>query len=212
MRHPLAAFFVSLLAIAALCGSASAGRGWCRSDPIVQIGNTSLQIWIAIPEADQPSVTGPINVVITVPVGTPHSVLLTDGGFNGYGEAITWIESGSMPTNGALPVVFAVSIPTVGGRLVPMNVEVIPAAGGAVYLGGETIGVTVTLNLSGETISDTSVVGASATGASVSGADGASAVGESAVGGSAVGASATGTTVAPEPTPDRSRPADRAHD
>ena len=164
LRRSIIGVFVSLLLLGGLAAPAGAGRGWCRSDPIIRVGNTVVQVWIAIPEEEQASVTGAINLVITVPRGTPREVLYTDPGFNGFGERITWVEVGAMPSDGTLPVSVAVSVPTAGGRYLPMQVEVVPEVGSTVYHSGQTVGVILTLTLSGATIANTSVVGASVTG------------------------------------------------
>ena len=60
----------ALIALAALLifGSAatpvSAGKGWCRSDPIVTLNGVELQFWVAIPDDVQDDVLGPINITM----------------------------------------------------------------------------------------------------------------------------------------------------
>jgi hypothetical protein len=196
MRRSFVATFVALATVVALVGSTFAGRGWCRSDPIVRVGNTSLQIWVAIPLEDESSVTGPITVVITVPRGVAHGTLFTDAGFNGKGETVYWLENGSVPASGVVTVSVMVQVPIAGGRVVPMQVEVIPEVGPIVYVSASATSAILTVNLDGAAITDTSVVGASVSGASATAADGGDAVGESATGVSVVGASTVASPTA----------------
>lgn len=200
MRRSIFGVFVSLLLVGTQLDSADAGRGWCRSDPIIRVGNTVVQIWIAIPEEEQASVTGPIDILITVPEGTPREVLYTDPGFNGYGERLAWIERGPMPTDGTLPISAAVSVPIAGGDDVPMQVELVPEVGGTVYVGGQTVGVTVTLTLSGPEIANTSVVGTSVTNLSVASSNSESGIEAEALGGSST--ETGGEAPPPSPSPE----------
>lgn len=180
----------------------SAGKGWCRSDPIVRINGTDLQIWVAIPIEDLPDVIGPIQIEIVVPRGSINELVYVDEGFNGFGEAFRWAQGeSSFASDGSLTVRASVSVPIRNGRYVPMQVELIPSNGIASAVYGETVGVEIDVTLHGSRIAQTTVRGASVTGAPAIGGDGQTAIGGNAVGGSAIGADATGTWVSTRPSP-----------
>ncbi len=169
----------------------SAGKGWCRSDPIVRVNGEDLQIWVAIPIDDLPDVIGPIMIDLIVPRGTINELVYVDDGFNGFGEAFRWVQGDhDVATDGSLTVTARVSLPIRNGRYVPMQVELIPRNGvpSAVY--GQTVGVEIDVTLQASSITQTTVRGASVTGVSATGSDGQAARGGDAIGGSATGADA----------------------
>lgn len=93
----------SALAICAallLVTSASAGRAWCRADPVVVINGDVVDIQVSSSLAMYQSATGPIEMVIKVPKGTKANVLLSDFGF-GYGYDIKIEKVSSLKTKKA---------------------------------------------------------------------------------------------------------------
>lgn len=84
-----------------LVTSASAGRAWCRADPVLVINGDVVDIQVASSLAMYQSATGPIEMVITVPNGTNANVLLSDFGF-GYGYDIKIIKVKSLKSKKAL--------------------------------------------------------------------------------------------------------------
>lgn len=181
---------------------ASAGKGWCRSDPIVRINGADLQVWVAIPIDDLPDVIGPIQIELVVPRGSINEIVYVDDGFNGFGEAFRWAHGDSaVASDGSLTVTARVSVPIRNGRYVPMQVELIPGNGIASAVYGETVGVEIDVALHGSRIAQTTVRGAQVAGNSVTGGDGQTAIGGNAVGGSAIGADAAGAWVSTRPSP-----------
>jgi hypothetical protein len=65
-----------------------AGRAWCRTDPLVRIGGDLADIFVAAPPKALLVVTGPNEVVVTVPKGVPARLILADLGF-GRGEKVS---------------------------------------------------------------------------------------------------------------------------
>ncbi|MER3437815.1 MAG: hypothetical protein C4346_09645, partial [Chloroflexota bacterium] len=170
---------------------ASAGKGWCRSDPIVRVSGEDLQIWVAIPIDALPDVIGPIMIELIVPRGTINELVYVDEGFNGFGEAFQWVQGDhDVATDGSLTVTARVSLPIRNGRYVPMQVELIPENGvpSAVY--AQTVGVEIDVTLQASSITQTTVRGAAVTGVSATGSGGQAARGGDAIGGSATGADA----------------------
>ncbi len=179
-----------------------AGKGWCRSDPIVRINGADLQVWVAIPIDDLPDVIGPIQIELVAPRGSLTELVYVDDGFNGFGEAFRWAQGEStVVSDGTFTVTARVSVPIRDGRYVPMQVELISENGIASAVYGETVGVEIDVTLHGSRIAQTTVRGASVTGVSVNGEGGSAARGGDAVGGSATGADAAGTWVSTQPSP-----------
>jgi len=87
------AALVALVALVVLAVPAAAGKLWCRADPMVSIDGNEVQILVGLPEKYEDAVNGPIMVEITIPKGVPHQVIMTDGGFNGHGEVVTFRET-----------------------------------------------------------------------------------------------------------------------
>ena len=114
------AVFAAMMAFLLVVGrglSAGAEIEWCKRDPVVRINGTTYNILVSSPNEILESTTGPIAVVIAVPVGTEYSLVSTDEGF-GYGEDVRFVEvrakgvpAGSfgvgvrVPADDALPVV-----------------------------------------------------------------------------------------------------------
>ena len=73
------------LAVVATAPAASAARAWCRTDPIVVIDGTFADVFVSGPLLAPLTVTGPTQLIITVPEGVKTQMILTDLGFlHGY--------------------------------------------------------------------------------------------------------------------------------
>ena len=90
-------------AVIALVASASAGRAWCRADPVFTIDGDVVDIQVASSLEMYGAATGPIQMVVTVQEGADAEMHLSDFGF-GYGYDIQIIEDASMDA-GDNPVV-----------------------------------------------------------------------------------------------------------
>ena len=69
-----------------------AGRGWCRSDPVVLIDGEVADVFVLAPLDAPLKVTGPTEIVITTPVGVEADLVLAGPGF-GQGEEVRFAES-----------------------------------------------------------------------------------------------------------------------
>lgn len=66
---------------------AEAGRGWCRTDPLMLINGDLVDIFCTAPLSLLLSATGPTEIVVTVPKGIKAHLLLAGPGF-GRGEKV----------------------------------------------------------------------------------------------------------------------------
>src|SRR5262249_45817786 len=150
MRRFALIALAALLMLGFVATPASAGKGWCRSDPVVSLNGVTLQFWIAIPLDNQSDVIDPISIVFLAPRSSNATRVSSDSGFNGYGESIQLVSNGSrIAPDGSFNVTISVSVPMSGNQLVPLQVEVIPESGASVFVEGDATGVSITLTLLG---------------------------------------------------------------
>jgi len=158
MRRCALIALTALLTLLPFATPVSAGKGWCRSDPIVTLNGVQLQLLIAIPVEEQANVIGPIAVTMVAPKASKMTVVYTDSGFNGFGESINLAaNSDRIGIDGTFTVKAILSVPMRGNNFIPMQVEIIPDSGESVFVEGQAIGVTITLHLAGSTITQTLV-------------------------------------------------------
>src|SRR3954466_6253776 len=72
---------LTLLALLLTTSGAFAGRTWCRTDPVVTINDSVADVFVGGPLTAPLQVTGPTQVVVTVPMGVNAGLLLSDLGF-----------------------------------------------------------------------------------------------------------------------------------
>src|SRR5215213_3634161 len=85
--------------------AASAGRAWCRFDPIVMIDGQLADIFIGSMLTMLLSSTGPIKLNISIPNDSKGSVVLMDLGF-GRGYSINFIKTSNLTkTSRKTPVI-----------------------------------------------------------------------------------------------------------
>lgn len=111
MRRLIMSAILPLLAVIFLAVPADAGLTWCKADPIVRLNGTDVQIWVAIPEAYQPHVSGPIEVEVQTPEPVTREVVFTDAGFNGHGEVVRFTDLDGIVLNDAFPTIIRVTVP-----------------------------------------------------------------------------------------------------
>lgn len=75
-----------------LVNEASAGRTWCRADPLFSIGGYLFDVAISSDTQMLTTATGPVQITLTVPFGLPVETIYQDDGF-GYGYDITINDS-----------------------------------------------------------------------------------------------------------------------
>ena len=82
----------TIFALILVSGPASAGRLWCRADPIVRLDGVEYQVFISIPDENVPEVNGPLVFDVYSPRDTAHELIFVDAGFNGHGETVEFRE------------------------------------------------------------------------------------------------------------------------
>lgn len=120
---------VAFIAVGGAVLPAGAQWEWCKSDPIVRLNGVEVQILVAIPADMQPEVTGPVEVEIRAPRGVLRELLLTDAGFNGFGETVEFadLRGGEKWFAGKVfPVHIHVKVPSDRNLDMPVQVTVIP--------------------------------------------------------------------------------------
>lgn len=86
-----------------------AARGWCRSDPLLRIGDELVYVVFSAPQTIRREVTGPTTIVVRVPKGTKAERISHGSGF-GAGEVVRFEETASSP-EATIPVEIEASIP-----------------------------------------------------------------------------------------------------
>jgi hypothetical protein len=126
-RHCLLLTLLLLLTVAAgpFAQSASASKAWCRTDPVISVNGYVSDVFVSGPLTALLQVTGPTEIVVTVPVGVDAWLVLADLGF-GRGTNVTFEESHSLEnsTQGA-EVRIEVYVPSRDDAM-PVRVEVAP--------------------------------------------------------------------------------------
>ena len=104
----------------------SAGKLWCRNDPVIMINGEVADILISSSAAMDAAATGPVEIVVTLPPDMNGSVLATDLGFGGYGYVIRFDTSPKLKaTASTVPVHIAAYVPATDARL-PVIVDFVP--------------------------------------------------------------------------------------
>lgn len=73
--------------------SSLAIKGWCRRDPIVKIGDLTVQLILSSDAAIHSRATGPTQIVVQVPPGIATEFVADDPGFGRFGYDVRFIES-----------------------------------------------------------------------------------------------------------------------
>jgi hypothetical protein len=103
---------------------AQAGRGWCRSDPLITIEDVLVDIFCTAPLTAPLRVTGPTEIVVRVPVGVKTALILAGPGF-GRGERLRFEKRRRLKRSAkGLQVQVAVYVPA--DRKLRIGVEFAP--------------------------------------------------------------------------------------
>src|SRR5947209_7551337 len=132
MRHVLALWLglslVLLGSTTAAAGSSvsfTAGKLWCRGDPVLKINGYVTDVALSSYNSMRTAANGPARIIVTLPVGVSGGVYATDQGF-GRGYDIRFNSSAALKvTSTSIPIVVAVYAPASDPTL-PLLVEVTP--------------------------------------------------------------------------------------
>ncbi len=85
---------IAFVAVLAVVTSASAGRAWCRADPVLIVNGDVIDIQVSSQLEMYSSATGPIEMVVRVERGTRANVVLQDFGFGrGYDVEVEYVRN-----------------------------------------------------------------------------------------------------------------------
>lgn len=127
--------FSIVLLLVAIAPAGAWGVTWCRVDPIVNLNGTHVSILVAVPEEYARYVNGPIEVYVRAPVEVTRELVMTDAGFNGYGETVVFRNNdGMVNAEGVFTISIRVRVPidyvALGDNSgVPVELTVDPGSG-----------------------------------------------------------------------------------
>lgn len=155
MRRLALGTLVSVLMMAALATQASAGLLWCRSDPVVRLDGTLVDIVIAIPVDYVPAVNGATHFEVRTAKGATRELILNDVGYNGHGSEVVFTDGPGWVKDKKVPTSVRVHVPIdetklAPGETVPVEVTVTPANGEQLVVVGTSELTTVDLTVLGQ--------------------------------------------------------------
>lgn len=110
-----------------LAGPALAGRTWCKTDPGLRIGGRETHINLYSYREMFDAATGPVKLVVTVPVGDEGKteLLYMDDGFNHGYELVIKRSKDLKNSSAGIDILVQAFAPASNGAL-PVKVEVVP--------------------------------------------------------------------------------------
>jgi hypothetical protein len=90
MRRWSLSLLFAMLALLVVSLPATAGVTWCRTDPVVRLGNVEYSIVVSIPEQNLPQVNDALYFWFYSPYGAAQQTLMLDAGYNGFGEVVQY--------------------------------------------------------------------------------------------------------------------------
>jgi hypothetical protein len=118
-------FVVLALSLMVPSSAASRSVGWCRSDPVVKIGDDVADIFLSAPIDAPLKVTGPNEIIVIIPDTLSGSVVAETQGF-GKGEKVTIVQSPDLQvTKNGIEVEIKAFVP-VNGVKMRVHVEFAP--------------------------------------------------------------------------------------
>jgi hypothetical protein len=104
--------------------AASAGRGWCRSDPVLLIDGVLADLFSAVPLDSVLKVTGPTQIVVTAPSSVKLALAIPGLGFL-RGEKVSFRRSRKLKqTRDGIELKIAVLVPASDD--VPVRIDFAP--------------------------------------------------------------------------------------
>ena len=155
MRRLAVSALLPLLVLLVLGLPVGAAVRWCKSDPVVRLDGTQVQILVGVPDEYVPLVNGPVNVEIATPKEVVRELVLTDSGYNGHGETVRFTDLSSyVRVNKTFTTQIRTRVPIDKSRLLPgevvlVEVTVIPDNAPAVVVTGTSDDTKVLLSITG---------------------------------------------------------------
>jgi len=105
--------------------TATAGVGWCRSDPVIMVNGDVADIFVTAPAEALLVVTGPTQIVVTTPPEVDAALIVSTLGF-GRGEIVEFEQSNSLKVrDDGIDLRIQVFVPAINDQL-PVVVEFSP--------------------------------------------------------------------------------------
>ena len=124
----------------AIAQEASAGRSWCRWDPVLKIDGQVVDVWLSSYTEMNTAATGPTQINVLIPRGSTGSVLATDNGFGGNGYSISFSTSRSLRKSSThSQVQISVFQPASTSKL-PVKVDFTPRSTGVLTSAASVLG------------------------------------------------------------------------
>jgi len=125
VRRTVVALLLGILAISTAVAPAAASKCWCRTDPVVLVGGQLADVFVSGPLDAPLLVTGPTQIVVTVPVGVDAYLLLGDLGF-GRGTTVSFAEASDLEVSPqGIELRIATYVPALDDAM-PVRVEFAP--------------------------------------------------------------------------------------
>jgi len=119
----------ALAAVSALrlAGEASAGRSWCRYDPVIRVAGRVANVYVSTYVDAVVEATGATIVYVAVPPGAGGEVLDADPGF-GHGYDVRFVERSELKaTSKGVDIQVGAYVPAADTE--PLRVEVVASNG-----------------------------------------------------------------------------------
>lgn len=110
---------ITFLAILVLALPGRAALTWCKSDPIVRLDGTLVDITVGIPLEYESLVTGPVRIEVQTPESVERELVLSGPGFNGYPEEVRFSDNTGEVEDKQFPATIKVRMPVDKSRLAP---------------------------------------------------------------------------------------------
>ncbi len=125
MKRSIGTVSVALLAVLCLAFPAQGAVTWCKTDPVVQLNSTLVDIQLEIPLEYVPLVNGPTRFEVQTPNSTVRELILSDLGYNGHGTEVIFTDGGGAVKDSEIPTEIEVYVPIDESQLV--DEESVPA-------------------------------------------------------------------------------------
>jgi hypothetical protein len=123
-RLPLALLLVMALSVL-LSPTTFASRSWCKTDPLIMVDGELANIFVMSSLTAPLKVTGPNEIIVSVPEGVDAELIVADLGF-GRGQIVRFATSPDLRvTEAGIEMRIAVRVPSWDASL-PVRVEFAP--------------------------------------------------------------------------------------
>ena len=121
-----------VLMLLVLALPAQAVMRWCKTDPVVTLNGTPVDIQVDVPLEYVALVNGPVRVEVLTPKPVARQLILSGPGFNLHGEQVVFLNRTGTVVDKRFPTTVRVRVPIDktrlrAGEVVPVQVTVLPS-------------------------------------------------------------------------------------